>query len=187
MSGIASKPTTFVELLRDFPAQIAATRKTTSEEFLEKRAVFVGEGLTHRLGLDNFIMIKDCHLDVLKTAEIQNPIKYSIKKASYQACPVEIEVAYFSEALICAKMFYSLSQDVSKIIMLDNMSPDEIIYTINFLKNKNLYNNIIFEASGRLDLDRVQSFAKAGVDVLSTSKLTEGVPSLNLHQKVVVT
>lgn len=186
MSGIATITKKFVDILEDFPTKIAATRKTRFEEFLEKSAVARAGGLTHRLGLSEHILIKDCHLDVLKSFGEEDTIGGVIQRAMKSNLPVEIEVCSFDEAFLAAKAFKKIDKKNPKIIMLDNMTPAEVGYTIGFLKNKNMYEDIIFEASGGITLDNLSDFAKAGVDVISTSQITESALVLDIHQKILI-
>ncbi|MGH7756444.1 MAG: carboxylating nicotinate-nucleotide diphosphorylase, partial [Vulcanimicrobiaceae bacterium] len=63
LSGIATATQTLVQRVRNTPAQIVCTRKTTPGlRVLEKYAVRVGGGRNHRFGLDDAVLIKDNHL-----------------------------------------------------------------------------------------------------------------------------
>jgi len=186
LSGIATITGKFVETLQSFKTSIAATRKVVTSELMEKRAVFTVGGLTHRLGLDKFIMIKDCHLDILKKKGVPNPINFALSRSANQGVPVEIEVESLDQALRAAQAFYKISPKGKNIIMLDNMSPTEVSETLQKIQEKKLYEKIIFEASGGVNLDTAREYAQSGVDVISTSLLTEGANVLDLHQKILI-
>ena len=66
MSGIATLTARFVAEVAHTGARIADTRKTTPGlRALEKHAVRVGGGSSHRFGLSDAIMVKDNHLAAL--------------------------------------------------------------------------------------------------------------------------
>ncbi len=184
MSGIATLTREYVNLLEPYNTQVAGTRKTNSEELLEKKAIYHGGGLTHRLGLDQHIMIKDCHLDLIAAEGYEHPITEAVNRAEeVHYNTIEVEVKNIGEAVEAAKAIYS-GFDIDKryVIMLDNMQPIEITDTLEALGN--LTRGIIFEASGGINLDTAESYAKTGVDVVSTSQITERAMPLNIHQKI---
>src|SRR5262245_53796415 len=63
LSGVATLTAKFVEQVKGTHTKIVCTRKTTPGlRALEKRAVRLGGGVNHRLGLDDAILIKDNHI-----------------------------------------------------------------------------------------------------------------------------
>ena len=54
--------------------------------------------------------------------------------------------------------------------MLDNQTPDEAAKLVEMSRNMNP--KVLIEASGGMDLDRVRSYADAGVDLISVGRLT---------------
>ena len=74
MSGIATETKKLTELLKGHNTRVAATRKTFLR-YLDKKAVFLGGGLTHRFGLWDSILIKDNHLETLKSEAITDYIE----------------------------------------------------------------------------------------------------------------
>jgi len=64
MSAIATKTSTYVDLLKGTKTRILDTRKTTPGiRVLEKWAVSIGGGVNHRFALYDMIMLKDNHID----------------------------------------------------------------------------------------------------------------------------
>jgi nicotinate-nucleotide pyrophosphorylase (carboxylating) len=64
MSGIASLTRKYVDQIADLPSKLLDTRKTTPNfRWFEKRAVLIGGGFNHRMGLYDMIMLKDNHID----------------------------------------------------------------------------------------------------------------------------
>jgi nicotinate-nucleotide pyrophosphorylase (carboxylating) len=72
------------------------------------------------------------------------------------------------------------------IIMLDNMKPRNIKKVIDELKEKDLYDHVLLEASGGINQYNIKEYAKTGVDVVSLGALTHSVKVLDLSQKMVV-
>src|SRR5881409_4025961 len=67
LSGIATLTRQFVETVKNHPAKILDTRKTTPGlRTLEKAAVLAGGGGNHRFGLYDMVLVKDNHLTTLE-------------------------------------------------------------------------------------------------------------------------
>ena len=124
-------------------------------------------------------------MDILRKMEIANPIEFAIKNCMGNNYPLEIEVENEEDAFLAAKTLKDTFPNKFCVLMLDNMSPERIEDTLKFLKTKNLYDKIIFEASGGINLNSLESYAKTNIDVLSTSQLTENSKKLDFHQKIV--
>ena len=70
MSGIATETRKLSEKAKTInkDIRIAATRKTvTGMRIFDKQAVELGGGDTHRLRLDDLILIKDNHLEIIQS------------------------------------------------------------------------------------------------------------------------
>jgi nicotinate-nucleotide pyrophosphorylase (carboxylating) len=53
------------------------------------------------------------------------------------------------------------------------------------VKELGLYDNILFEASGRINENTVLDYAKTGVDIISMGCLTSGIQSLDMSLRIV--
>ena len=73
----------------------------------------------------------------------------------------------------------SLAEGVD-IIMLDNMSIDQIHEAVKLIGNK-----AIIEASGNVSLDTVKSIAQAGVDVISVGQITHSPTSADIGLDII--
>lgn len=71
MSRIATETKRLTGLMRGYKTRVAATRKAPLR-YLDKKAVFLGGGLTHRFGLWDLILVKENHLEVLKSNDIKD-------------------------------------------------------------------------------------------------------------------
>jgi nicotinate-nucleotide pyrophosphorylase (carboxylating) len=182
MSGIATETKHMTDLLNEYDTRVAATRKTLLR-YLDKKAVFLGGGLTHRFGLWDSILIKDNHLEVLKHEGIRDYIETAIAKASAFADKVrfiEIETASCEGAIRAARKFKQLKIKKPCIVMLDNLRPIEIEEIIETLHEDNLYNHVILEASGAIIPKNIRKYAQTGIDVVSLGHLTHSVTILDM-------
>jgi nicotinate-nucleotide pyrophosphorylase (carboxylating) len=179
MSGIATATSKVTEKLRKahLRTKVACTRKTAPGLlYFDKKAAWIGGGDTHRLHLDDLILIKDNHIKAVGT--IGKAVKEAREKASF-AKKIEVEVASAKDALIAADAG-------ADIIMFDNLSPEGIREAIRFLKKEGFGGKLILEASGRITEDNVVEFASTGVDVVSLGEITDSSKALDLSLEIMV-
>jgi nicotinate-nucleotide pyrophosphorylase (carboxylating) len=166
MSGIASETARYVKAIEGTKARLIDTRKTTPGlRMLEKHAVTCGGGLNHRLGLDNGVMIKDNHIAVCGS------IKAAIEKAR-RKLPTLVKLEVECDRLDQVKEAVETGADV---IMLDNMSVPNMAEAVKFVAGR-----IPLEASGGIRLDTIRAIAETGVDYISTSKITQSAPAVDI-------
>ena len=166
LSGIATSTNQMVELISKTKAKIVSTRKTTPNlRVLEKNAVKDGGGVNHRFGLYDGILIKDNH--IAASGSIKETI-LKAKKNSGHMVKIEIEVdniLQFKEALIT-------NVDA---ILLDNFSLNDLKKAVGLNKN-----NIILEASGKINEKNISGIAKTGIDLISSGWITHSSPALDI-------
>ncbi len=178
MSGIATATSRMVEKVRSggYETRIACTRKgAPGLLYFDKKAVMVGGGDTHRLHLDDLVIVKDNHLMVV--GDVGKAVK-SIRKTVSFSKKIEIEVSTEREALEAAKAG-------ADIIMLDNSSPEQIKNSISLLDQEGLRNKVLIEASGGIGEKNVLEFAATGVDILSLGEITDSVTAFDMSLEVV--
>ncbi len=182
MSGIATLSNALIKRVNG-KVGIAPTRKT-QWRYLDKKAVYVGGGLTHRLALWESILIKDNHLAALKREGVEDVIGVALERAwrhKNKGNFVEIEVTSEKEAVRAAKKFKELMKGhYPRIIMLDNVNPRRIKRIIDRLKKDKLYNYVLIEASGGITPKEVVSYANSGADVISLGYLTKSSKALDI-------
>ena len=170
LSGIASLTAQFIAKTKGLKVKITDTRKTTPAlRLLEKYAVRIGGGQNHRFHLGDGILIKDNHLAALRALGMN--IKDIVAKAKQNAptgAKVEVEATTIQEALDAAEAG-------ADIIMLDNMSPDEMRRVVNSVPSQ-----VKIEASGGITLDNVGAVAMTGVDFISVGALTHSTKALDI-------
>ena len=168
LSGIASETARYVEAARSSKARITDTRKTTPGiRLLEKYAVRMGGGKSHRQHLGDRILIKDNHLAALRALGLG--LKEAVERARQgSTLKVEVEVESVDEA----RQALEAGAD---IIMLDNMAGEDMYQVVELSQGRAL-----IEASGGITLDNVRAVAKSGVDLISVGALTHSPRALDL-------
>jgi len=174
LSGIASGTARYVDSTRDLAVAILDTRKTTPGlRLLEKYAVRMGGGQNHRLHLGDGILIKDNHLAALRATGIKlKDIVAKARKNAPKGLKVEVEVTDSQEAGEAAEAG-------ADIILLDNMSPDEMRRVVDFIPS-----DVKTEASGGITLDNVRAVAETGIDFISVGALTHSAKALDISLEV---
>ena len=173
MSGIATLTRQFVKAIEGTGASIVDTRKTTPGlRALEKYAVTVGGGKNHRMGLDDGVLIKDNHIAL--AGGITEAVRAAKERVGHLH-KIEVEImnwAQLREAIEAG----------AEIVMLDNQTPDEAAKLVEMARNLNP--NVMIEASGNMDLDRVRSYAEAGVDLISVGRITHSARAMDISFKI---
>jgi nicotinate-nucleotide pyrophosphorylase (carboxylating) len=166
LSGIASLTRTYVEAVRGYPARIVCTRKTTpGHRALEKRAVRLGGGVNHRLGLDDAILIKDNH--IAAAGGVRPALERARDRVGHlRAIEIEVDTLdQLEDALTCPP----------DAVLLDNMPPAILRRAVEMTAGK-----CRTEASGGVNLQTVRAIAATGVDFISVGALTHSAPCLDI-------
>jgi nicotinate-nucleotide pyrophosphorylase (carboxylating) len=166
LSGIATLTAKYVKAVEGLPVKILDTRKTVpGMRVLDKYAVAVGGGFNHRFGLYDGILIKDNHI---KAAGGISDAVHIAKKKYKNKFKIEVETSNLEEvkeALISG----------ADIIMLDNMSTDEMTKAVRLIAGAALV-----EASGGVTLKNVREIAETGVNFISVGAITHSPPALDI-------
>lgn len=191
MSGIATAARCLQQSVKQlgFSALVVGTRKT-HWGLLDKRALHLGNGGTHRLGLGDAILIKNNHLALLTGTEAE-AVPVVIEKAwkfRSESAFIEIEVRSEDGARAAAQVFRRLrtgaAQDYPCLLMLDNMAPDAIGAILDTLRRENLWDHALIEASGGISEANVDAYAASGVDAISVGALTHSARALDVCQRI---
>lgn len=173
MSGIATNTHRYVKLLEGTKTRVLDTRKTTPGlRMLEKKAVKIGGGVNHRIGLFDMILLKDNHVDF--AGGIANAINrcHEYLKGKKLDLKIEVEVRNFEElnqVMACGGV---------DRIMLDNFSVENTRKAVEMIAGR--YET---ESSGGITFDTIRSYAECGVDYVSVGALTHSVKGLDMSFK----
>lgn len=191
MSGIATTAQCFQQRAgrRGSRARVVGTRKTPWG-LLDKRALHLGSAGTHRLGLGDAILIKNNHLALLAQIE-EEAAPLAIErtwKARREAAFIEVEVRGAGAARAAAQTFRRLREEASEeypcLLLLDNMSPDQIGTLVDMLHRESLWDHVLLEASGGISETNIEAYAATGVDAISVGALTHSARALDICLRI---
>lgn len=169
MSGIATYTHSIVELLKDSHTTLLDTRKTTPNmRIFEKYAVKVGGGTNHRYNLSDAVMLKDNHIGA--AGSITKAVRMAREYCSF-VNKIEVE----TENLDMVKEAVEAGAD---IIMLDNMTHDEMKEAIAYINGRALT-----ECSGNVTKETIPDILDLGVDFVSSGALTHSAPIMDISLK----
>lgn len=178
MSGVATATADLVSIAKKGShgrVRIACTRKTLPGlRFFEKRAVELGGGDTHRLGLDDEVLIKDNHL------ALAGSVKESVRKAKAGVSftkKIEVEASTQEQAVEAA-------QAGADIVLLDNMTPEDVGKSVKLLSDKGLRDRLLVEASGGIRKENLAKYAATDVDVISVGAITHSARAIDVNMEI---
>ena len=168
-------------LKRIIPPQIRAswsncvTRKTTpGQRYFEKRAVTLGGGKNHRMGLYDMVMLKDNHIDF--AGGISQAIRKTLKYLQKNEMHLKIEI----EARNLDEVKQILAVGGIDRIMLDNFSFEDTRKAVELIDGQ-----FETESSGGITLETIRDYAECGVDYVSVGALTHHIKGLDMSLKAV--
>jgi nicotinate-nucleotide pyrophosphorylase (carboxylating) len=166
LSGIATATRDVVARLRGLNTRVVCTRKTLPGlRALEKHAVRVGGGGSHRYGLDDAVLVKDNHV-ALAGGVTEAVLR--VRRSVGHLVKLEVEVdtlAQLDEAL-------AVGVDA---LLLDNMDLATLREAVRRASGRALT-----EASGGIRPENVREVAETGVDLISLGWLTHSAPALDV-------
>ena len=166
LSGIATATRDVVARLEGLATRVVCTRKTTPGlRTLEKHAVRIGGGSSHRYGLDDAVLVKDNH--VALAGGIAEAVQRVRERVGHMV-KVEVEVE------ILAQLDEALATGVDAVL-LDNMDLPTLGEAVRRARGKALT-----EASGGIRPENVRAIAETGVDLVSLGWLTHSAPALDV-------
>lgn len=180
MSGVATKTK---RLSSKMPkgVKLLATRKTLWG-LLDKRAVTLGGGGTHRLNLGDAILIKENHI------ALASNLKRSLKRIFKRAGKVRfVEIEFESPEEV--KGFLNLHEKLKKllregdeiVVMLDNFTPRDVKKVIKPLAEAGIF----VELSGGINERNISRYNIAGISAASSGSITTQANNLDFSLQVV--
>lgn len=169
LSGIATYTNSVAKLLEGSKTKLLDTRKTTpGMRIFEKYAVRVGGGHNHRYNLSDGVLLKDNHIDAA------GGVREAIAAAKEYA-PFVRKIEVETENLAMVKEAVEAGAD---IIMLDNMTPEEMAEAIRIIDGR-----AKTECSGNITKENIKTITELGVDYVSSGALTHSAPILDISLK----
>ena len=187
LSGIATEAKRWSSIA---PKQIASTRKTVWG-LLDKWAVHMGGGLTHRLSKDDAVMIKENDLASMHEeldTHVERLVTYLQNVDSNDVGAfLEVETRTDKEALMAAMVWAPRRAEeglARLVIMLENFSPEACKAVSEQMEEQGLREHVVLEASGGIVFEDLKSWHECGLDVVSTSVVNRGVQPLDVSMLV---
>ena len=163
MSGTATLTRQFVDVA-DGRTLVLDTRKTTPTlRALEKYAVRAGGGVNHRMALDDGLLIKDNHIQLVG----------SIRLAVERLCraghdmPIEVE----AQSLDDVRAALEANADV---VLVDNLPSEAVREAVQLTRGR-----AKVEVSGGVTLDQLDDIAATGPEFVSVGALTHSAPAVD--------
>ena len=167
ISGIATKTNKFVRLAGK-KCKICCTRKTIPNlRVIQKYAVKLGGGTNHRFNLSDEFLIKDNHI---ANSNIRELVSLAIKNKRRKKITVEVDTIKQLKKIIGLKF---------DRVLFDNMSVKNLKLGVKLAKK--YYQT---EASGNINLKKVNLIAKTGVDRISIGSLTHSAPAIDFKLEI---
>jgi nicotinate-nucleotide pyrophosphorylase (carboxylating) len=191
MSGIATMTQRLQERVqRQNPSAFLVATRKTPWGLLDKRAVHLGGGGTHRLGLSDAVLVKNNHLALLGGRE-EEAVAVAIERAWTRrddAAFIEIEVRSAEAALVAARTFRREREKAASswpcLLLLDNMPPQQARRTVDALRREQLRDEVLIEVSGAITEDSLDEYAACGADALSMGALTHSPRALDISLRI---
>lgn len=166
--GIATATRRLVDLVADTGVLLLDTRKTLPGfRALDKHAVRMGGGTSHRAGLDDMVLVKDNHLVAAGSLEVA--VERALRAAG-PALKVEVEV----DGLEQLDRLLALPR-LPDAVLLDNFSPGEVAEGVRRVGGR-----LHVEVSGGVTEETLRAFADAGPDAISLGALTHSVRAADI-------
>lgn len=169
MSGIATYTHSVAALLDGTSIKLLDTRKTTpNNRLFEKYAVRVGGGNNHRYNLSDGVLLKDNHIGA--AGGVKEAIRMAKDYAPFVR-KIEVEVENLD-------MVKEAVEAGAHIIMLDNMSHDQMQEALNIINGR-----AEVEISGNVTKENIEKIKDLGVNYISSGALTHSSPILDVSLK----
>ena len=173
MSGIATETRRMVDLTKG--VTILATRKTAPGlRYFDKKAVVLGGGATHRMRLDDMVLIKDNHLVLV--SDLGKCIRLA-KKNVGSSIKVECEARTKEEALAAVAA-------EADTVMLDNFTPKQAQQTIRQIRRMGLRNKVKIELSGGINQNNIRQYSRTKPDFISLGYITHSSKTIDFSLEI---
>jgi nicotinate-nucleotide pyrophosphorylase (carboxylating) len=178
MSGIASETRYIKDAIADLSdsVTIASTRKTAPGlRLFDKKAVTIGGGNSHRIRLDDMVLIKDNHLAII--GSVTKSVEVAKKNAA-SSLKIECEAKNSNEVIEAITAG-------ADIVMLDNFSPEDAAKIIKEISRRGIRERVKLEISGGITMQNIRDYAKAEPDIISVGFLTHSPKAVDFSLEII--
>lgn len=176
LSGIATATAAVVAAIRGTRCQVRDTRKTLPGlRTLEKYAVRIGGGTSHRADLAAAVLIKDNHIAALRSRGLDIAAGVRLALDANPNLTVEVEVTTLDEATQAAAAG-------AHELLLDNMTVEAMLGVVHAMTAYE--HRPALEASGGITLQNAREVAETGVDYISIGALTHSAAAIDFSLRL---
>lgn len=169
LSGVATLARRYAEAVEGSRTRVLDTRKTTPGlRRLEKAAAAAGGVTNHRMGLFDYILIKNNHITAA------GGVRAALAGTAKATVPVEVEVRTWDE-------LNEALEAGAKRLLLDNLTPAEAKRWVAHVAGR-----ASTEISGGITLDTIRAYAEAGADFISVGAITHSAVAVDLNFRVML-
>lgn len=167
LSGVATLASKYVAAVAGTRTKVLDTRKTTPGlRRLEKAAAAAGGVTNHRMGLFDYVLIKNNHITAA------GGVKQALAGTAGATVPVEVEVRTWEE-------LNEALDAGAKRLLIDNLTPAEAKRWVDYVAGR-----ASIEISGGVTLDTIGAYAEAGADYISVGAITHSAVAVDLNFRV---
>ena len=166
LSGISTEVRKYVDAVEGTGATMIDTRKTIPTlRNLAKYASFIGGARNHRIRLDDGVLIKDNHIAAAGglTATVERAMR-----ATPALTVIEVECDTLAQVAEAAASGVDM-------ILLDNMEAAMMKQAVEIVAKR-----CRIECSGGVRLDTVREKAESGVNFISSGRMTQSAPAVDI-------
>ncbi len=176
LSGVATAAAAVVEAIDATGCRLRDTRKTIPGlRALEKYAVRMGGGTSHRPNLAEGVLIKDNHLAALRARGLGIADAVRLARQANAGMRIEVEVTTVAEAR------EALDAGAGELL-LDNMALEMMREVVTLAATREP--RPALEASGGITVANARAVAVTGVDYISVGAITHSAPALDMSLEV---
>lgn len=169
LSGVATLARRYADAVQGTRTAVLDTRKTTPGlRRLEKAAAAAGGVTNHRMGLFDYILIKNNHLTAA------GGVRAALAGTAKATVPVEVEVRTWEE-------LNEALDAGAKRLLLDNLTPAEAKRWVAHVAGR-----ASTEISGGITLDTIRAYAEAGADFISVGAITHSAVAVDLNFRLML-
>ena len=169
LSGVATLARRYADAVQGTRTKVLDTRKTTPGlRRLEKIAAAVGGVTNHRMGLFDYILIKNNHITAA------GGVRAALAGTAKATVPVEVEVRTWDE-------LNEALEAGAKRLLLDNLTPADAKRWVAHVAGR-----ASTEISGGITLDTIRAYAEAGADFISVGAITHSAVAVDLNFRLML-
>ncbi len=169
LSGVATLARRYADAVQGTRTKVLDTRKTTPGlRRLEKAAAAAGGVTNHRMGLFDYILIKNNHITAA------GGVRGALAGTAEATVPVEVEVRTWDE-------LNEALDAGAKRLLLDNLTPAEAKRWVAYVAGR-----ASTEISGGITLDTIRAYAEAGADFISVGAITHSAVAVDLNFRLML-